>query len=410
MKQKTLGVAALAAAVVTGAVAMAINLPVSSDAASLEFEAQFGTSADFYNRFDYGYSGPNPWEWPASERIINFHGDHSTACGGPTTDRNVAFTGNTPNLGFAELFWWCAPSGEPGTGHVMTGVDTVSYNYAWFSPKPAFAGITKVCWDANATLISSRKWLEIMFVGAADAVRYPAGVDTGSSKARGTGGFDLGYTNPNSRSFNGPTTGIHPQGGTLAGFEYSSNGTVSWFQNQDTWMTLAAGGTFNAGADKASRFKNCLENQANNTITYTQVTPSGTRNVTLQGQIPQDARRVVFQDNNYNPPKGDNYNANVVTWHWDNIQVFTSAVPPTPTTTVAPTTTQATTTTTAATTTLPTTTAPTTTTTTTLPTTTTTTLPPTTTTTVPPCPTSFNAAELAWCQLVNARLDALEAA
>jgi hypothetical protein len=32
--------------------------------------------------------------------------------------------------------------------------------------------------------------------------------------------------------------------------------------------------------------------------------------------------RVVFGDDNYNPPKDAQYASNVTTWHWDNIQVY----------------------------------------------------------------------------------------
>ena len=41
----------------------------------------------------------------------------------------------------------------------------------------------------------------------------------------------------------------------------------------------------------------------------------------MAGQIPQHPVRVVFQDDNYDRPKADDYNPNVVTWHWDNIHI-----------------------------------------------------------------------------------------
>jgi len=238
--------------------------------------------------------------------------------------------------------------------------------------------------------------------------------------ARGTGGFDLGYTIPAFRpqatggnSVVGPNTGLQPQGGTLAGFK-DAYGGAEWFQNQDTWMTprhIGPANLYNTTTDKAARFKHCLENLPNNQIRTTFATPNnGTVVRDINGQIPQHPVRIVFQDDNYDPPKGDNYQANTVTWHWDNIQVFTEGAAPPTTTTVPATTTTAATTTAATTTTQPptttTTTAATTTTTTTLPTTTTTAA--TTTTTLPACPATFNAGELAWCQQVNARLDALE--
>ena len=144
---------------------------------------------------------------------------------------------------------------------------------------------------------------------------------------------------------------------------------------------------------------------------FTRATPSGTQTFDIPGaQIPQDARRVVFEDDNYDPQKGTAYDPNVLTWHWDNIQVYTASggIPPTTTTTssttttVAPTTTAATTT--AATTTVP---ATTTTAATTTTVATTTTLPPTTTTVADPCAAFTDPGQHAWCQSVEARLTAL---
>ena len=58
----------------------------------------------------------------------------------------------------------------------------------------------------------------------------------------------------------------------------------------------------------------------------------------------------MFQDDSYDGPASANYDPNRVTWHWDNLQIFTaSGVPPTTTTqattstTAAPTTTTSTT-------------------------------------------------------------------
>jgi len=394
-RQKRQAVAGAVVAVVLGGAMMANFLPSSSDAGVLNFEAQFGTVSDFYNNFDYGYSGVNP---VTAGSAYTRHGDHNLACQAPTTLRDVNLTGS-PTLNFAEVFWWCAPSGEAGSGHLMTNNDTTGYNIAWFSPKPTFTAVSKVCWDLNETLMSSRQWTQVLFVGAADAIRFPSGTVTypgfpPGGHARGTGGFDLGYTSPDHRDPNGATTRIHPEGGTLAGLK-TGRGDVAWFQDQDTWTLRhdGPGNTFHAGADKATRFKQCIENVAPNTVRSTMDTPTGQRVRDMPGQIPQAPVRVVFEDDTYDAPKGDSYNANQTTWHWDNIQVFTEGGTP-PTTTTASTTTTIATTTTAATTT---TTAP-----------TTTTTAPSTTTTVPACPPTFNAGELAWCQLVNGRLDALE--
>lgn len=415
----------VAAGVIGVAAAAGIVAASNSTSTPTSLNVTFDSPADFTNNFDFGYSGPNPWDWgngSGDGAITNYPGDHAPTadglCAGPTTVRNVFFTGDRQNLGYDNLFWWCGPGG-PSTGHIMTGVNTVSYNYAWFATKAMYSNISQVCWAINETEMSHRKWTEIMFVGAADAVRYPAGGPTGisSNGARGSGGYDLGFTNPNSRDPNGATTGIFPQGGTLAGLE-DDNGSVSWFQNQDTWMVNNAGSRIEGVTDKATRYKHCLTNQSDNTILLTMDTPTGQRNISLPGQIPQDARKVVFQDNNYNPPKDSFYNEANLTWHWDDIQVTSGAVTPPPstsstvpttTTTLPPTApTTAPTTTLAPTTTVPPTTTQPSTTTTVAPTTT---LPPTTTTIppIPACPSTFSASEKVWCQRVMQHIASLEA-
>jgi hypothetical protein len=422
-----LGGAALAA-VAVAALAVDSSAPTPAAAASpLAFEATFDTASDFYNRFDYGYSGLAMGQNGNPNLLV--HGDHSTAvpCGGPTTSRNVTLTGTPQALDFSQLFWWCAPSGDPSSGHVMTGHDTTGYNIAWFAPHPYMTDVSRVCWDINETAMSRRKWTQVLFVSPADATRYPAGSATAAggvpSTARGTGGFDLGYTAPDFRDNGGPSAGLFPQGGTLAGFR-DIDGTASWFDHQDVWQSQFVGpgppylGDREQTSDKAARFKHCLEQTGPTTITYTKATPSsGTVVRQLSGQIPQGQVRVVFEDDEYDGPKDSpaggqpdgRYDPNVLTWHWDNIQVYAGSAPPPPTTTVAPTTTQAPTTT------LPpstTTTQPPTTTTTAPPTTTSSTTVPPTTTTIPPipaCPSGFTTAQRNWCLAVNAHIAALEA-
>jgi len=278
------------------------------------FEATFDSAADFYDRFDRGYSGFSPWEWNGggdNGAITSFHGDHDEQCGPPTTSRTVTF-GTAAEPDFSQVFWHCAPGGDPAKGHVMTGVDTLGYNIAWFSPRPVFTGVGEVCWDINVTAMSQRKWTQVLFVDVDDATRYPS--------VRGSGGYDLGYTSPDFRQ-TAPNTGIFPASGTLAGLKDVA-GTFSWFQDQDTWTEQFAGWPGVEGVtDKAARYQHCLTNQADGTVRVTQDTPSGTRTVDLPGQIPQGPVKVVFQDDNYDPAKDERYDPNVVTWHWDNVRV-----------------------------------------------------------------------------------------
>jgi hypothetical protein len=403
------------------------------------FSANFEQPGDFAAQFDFGYSGIGPFS--SQGGITSFHGDHAatpdgTTCGGPTTDRTVAFGGTQDAVDFSQLFWQCAPGGT-GTGHLMTGLTTLGYNHLWFSPKPEFTAITKVCWDINETT-EGGKWTEVQFVGHADAVRYPTGTVTmdGNARARGTGGFDLGYTDPEFQE-NGPNNGLFSGTGDIAGLKIGFGSIFDWWQTPHDFLATGVGwpGLLPGAStppnpvitDKATRYQSCVENTGTSQLTITNAQPNGVHVYTIDGHIPQDARRVVFHDAEYDGPKRDLYDPNALTWHWDNIQVFTAAggPPPTTTTTVAPTTTTTaptttvppTTTTTAPTTTVPpttTTVAPTTTvppTTTTVPPTTTT-VPPTTTTTiapVPACPAGFTTAQRNWCLAVNAHIAALEA-
>ena len=409
------GVAA-AAVIGVGAIALAANIgddgtstALAAEAAPV-FEATFSTPGDFYDRFDFGFSGlflPNH-----PNVITTYHGDHDLACNGPTTFRDILLSGpgGTGAMDFSEAFWYCAPGSDPSKGHVMTGITTTGYNHVWFSPKPEFTAITKVCYDINETFMGEGKWTELQFINHADAVRYPTGTVTagGAAVARGTGGFDLGYTAPEFQPPSAPNNGLVSPNNDTAGLRVNIGSIFGWWQNGAYvaqgvgWPGLLPGSNGGPITDKAARYTTCVENVGSSQLQVTNARPDGIQTYVINGaHIPQDARRVVFHDAEYNGPKRAGYDANVLTWHWDNVKVYTAASPPVttvlpPSTTLLPTTTLPLTTTSSTSTTLPT-------------TTTSSTQPTTTTTTLPdPCPLSFAADAQAWCAQVNARLDALE--
>jgi hypothetical protein len=333
------------------------------------FQATFNTPGDFYDRFDYGFSG---LFLPGHPNVITtYHGDHDMACQGPTTFRDIVLSGpgGTGAMDFSQAFWHCAPGNDPSKGHVMTGITTTGYNHVWFSPKPEFTGITKVCYDINETFMGEGKWTELQFINHADAVRYPTGTITvgGAGVARGSGGFDLGYTAPEFQPPSSPNNGIVSPGNDTAGLRVNIGSIFGWWQNGAYvaqgvgWPGLLPGNNGGPVTDKAVRYTTCVENVGTSQIKITNNRPNGPAEFTINNaHIPQDARRVVFHDAEYNGPKRAGYDPNVLTWHWDNVQVFTVDSPPV-TTVLPPSTTQ-----------LPTTTAP-------EPTTTSTTLPTTTT-------------------------------
>lgn len=279
------------------------------------FVATFDTPADFYDRFDYGFSGQDPATNKNSDRLVSWLGDHDESCGGPTTQRVVDIDADVPDWDtfgrsyqdFDPMFWHCRQ-------HLMTGLVTVGYSIAWFSPKGYFENVQRVCWDTNLNEMSSRQWTQVLFVSPTDAEAYPSD--------RGSGGFDLGFTNPTFRDQPGsPSTGILPVDDTLAGLKVEQGGYFGWFQNADEWTTdWNPSQPVHGFYDKAPRFQHCIEQLDADTVRFTQERPNdGLQQIDVPGQIPQGPVRVVFQDDNYNGPKGDRYTPEANTWHWDNI-------------------------------------------------------------------------------------------
>lgn len=324
--------AAIVAASMLVPAAFAFGASSSSSTASAQtpspaFSASFDTPDDFYDRFDRGFSGldPNLSTYPP-DTYLTYPGDHNAKCDGPNTSREVSIVHDKADAAtyedFDEMFWWCAPKG-PESGHLMTGVITGGYNIAWFSPKPVFDDVRKVCWDINVTQMSSRKWTQVLFVTEEESHSYPS--------ERGSGGYDLGFTNPIFRADNpdsvGPSTGIDPKFDDLAGLQILQNGWIAWFEGSDHWAPeFPKGEPVQNYTDKMARYTHCIEQVTPDTIRITQDRPEshgGSQQVDKQGKIPAGPVRVVFQDDNYNPPKADEYLPDTNTWHWDNIEVWT---------------------------------------------------------------------------------------
>ncbi len=85
--------------------------------------------------------------------------------------------------------------------------------------------------------------------------------------------------------------------------------------------------------DKAARYRHCMIDNGNGTITLTQdrpatillrrsdQVPGGLRTRTLRGSFPDGQVRVSFEDDMYDPPKRAGYDPTTLTWHWDNIEI-----------------------------------------------------------------------------------------
>jgi hypothetical protein len=205
----------------------------------------------------------------------------------------------------------------------MTTVNTIAYNIAWFSPKQTFNHISKVCFDVNQTELGSRKWLQVVFLTPSEATRYETGESHPESltdSRAGTGGFDLGYVSPDNRGQSGPSV-------ASAGIKWE-NGLVGVWTGDN--LSGRVGHQTNDLTDEATRYKQCFTDLENGTVRVDSARPGGTDVSFAPGSIPNDARRVVFEDDNYDPPKSNEggyngYSEDRLTWHWDNVQIYSTS-------------------------------------------------------------------------------------
>jgi hypothetical protein len=288
---------------------------VAAPAPSGSFSEDFADPHAFADRFDHGWSGQDPATWDASsEPFLEWIGDHDMNCGKPAqTHRAIKIT---PGLaGKQEVWYQCAPGGDPAKAHLMTSVQTRGYNIAWFTPKQTFTDVKKVCWSQNLTDLGGGKWTQMVIepVGQVEEQKGDMGlVDPdfwGDPKGPGAGLIpDPAYANVGARMMRG-------------GFElWDSKG---WVKGGDgtSISTLLEG-----FEDKAARFPLCVADNGDGTVTLTMDRPDGAKTARAPGKFPTGEVRVVFEDDSYNPNK--HFNAaeqppddDHLTWHWDDIQI-----------------------------------------------------------------------------------------
>jgi hypothetical protein len=284
-----------------------------------QFTETFESAAGFYDRFDRGLSGAHPSVDP--NHIREWPGDHNMACEGPDTSRTVHL--GTSHSQLDEMFWHCAPGGDPAKGHVMTSLNPLGYVYLWFSPKGYFNNVSQVCWDQNLTNMGGRKWTQVSVSTRAEVERVQ----------REVGRLDLGFSHPGFQTAGGPTTGVIPSDQTVAvwqfgGMQHLYTGATELGTNPAFFPSYKI-------EDVATRYRHCMTDNGNGTITLTQENGSYSgsnaipvnlagRNVvssTVPGSLPDGEVRVAFVDANYDPPKDGEYQAHQNTWHWDNVTI-----------------------------------------------------------------------------------------
>jgi hypothetical protein len=273
------------------------------------FLATFATPADFYDRFDtytgnYCTFGTNcrPEDIPSG--IDQFPGDHNHACEGPTTLRTVDIANH------ANLFWHCAPNG-PDTGHVMVALNTSGYAITGFTPDRSFTNLRSVCWDQNLTDLGGGKWFTVTVVPHATFISHP---NTNPRAAQeGEGPFRLDYTLPEFDADNAPGD-FNLQRQPRWQFKLFRNELRVFDRVGGTgdWGTAAG---FVAGADRATRFRHCLTENAQGDVILTQRGQSWNTGTAF----PDGEVHVIFADDTYDADKHGG--TGLYTWHVDNIEI-----------------------------------------------------------------------------------------
>jgi hypothetical protein len=242
-----------------------------------------------------------------------FHGDHNQNCEGPTTGRAL-----TEDHTVGTHFWWCAPGGDATKGHFMTGINTTGYVIISFAPKDDATGAAQVfppsanriCWDQNLTDLGGRKWNQLMVISEATFL---------------ANGQTISYLNPgNPDNFSATNPQARPSGDdfTIKFLKHSLETFRGQSKVYDNFFVALNGVT-----DKAARYRNCVTDNGNGTITRTQDRPGGTRSeTTFPGAFPAGNRVFILGDDNYNVLKSYEegaiqYVSDPFTWHWDNLEI-----------------------------------------------------------------------------------------
>jgi len=242
---------------------------------------------------------------------VAFNGDHSQVCQGPDTVRPLVEDHTA-----ATHVWWCAPKG-PKSGHFMTGVNSHGYVVVAFTPRDDDGPLlfpdtaNRVCWDQNLTNLGGRKWTQLSVV----------------SQQRFEANNTIVFINPDNKG----NAGNSPVGDG-DDFMYSSQFNAVFFFEGRARTVENYDAVDISITDKATRYRTCITDNGDGTVTRTQARPGGRTEVfTGSGAFPAGPRLFILSDDSYNP---DKFNvdkpdespqhfgiADPYTWHWDNIEI-----------------------------------------------------------------------------------------
>lgn len=260
----------------------------------LPFSATFDTNEEYYNNFQLEIlhgTGPVTPQEPVTRE---WPGDHNASCGAPTTARTLHIDQPT-----AELMYWC-PSVTADSGHIHTSMRTTGFALVSFAPNRPFNNVHKICWDVSMANLGGRRFPQIAVVPES-TFQQNKGVLSYVSGANAIG-----------------TSAAHFVEGSSFIVDMLNGSTVV-FVGSNMGDPNYAG--FSNGADKLRRFKNCITDNENGTLTFALERASSTETRMHNGSIPNGPVRVIFADHNYNPPKDPPATPDPNTMHWDNIQI-----------------------------------------------------------------------------------------
>ena len=287
---------------VSGSMPQGLSSPIAdaADSPGLLYANDLSTAADM-NRLAFDVHRGAAWATPHT-----FHGDHDMSCGAPTTTRDVH-----ENI-YSETVWYCGNIANP---HFMTGMNTDAYNTISFSPISPQSGTvvfpataTSLCWSQNLTDLGGRKWINVVVISDDRYNQHPG---------------ELTFVTPDHVGNAGtPGDPNDPIGQVVSGDAFAFvavRQSVQYFSSSGYQADFA---NITGVTDRATRYRTCLRDNGNGTVTRTQARPGGAvSTVTLPGRFPAGPRVFIIEDVSYSPDKDPSPMADAYTWHWDAIEV-----------------------------------------------------------------------------------------
>lgn len=300
----------------------------------MQFSEDFSgdTIADFTSRFDWEVVDLWRRVLDSSGQPITWPGHHNLACENPSTERRLQHHKPVSNTDPQDEFWLCG--GAVTDDHIMTANgENGTFGITAFSPKQAFTG-RRVCWNSNVTVSHGRRhWFEVQLINA-------TAVANERLLAEG-GGKGEGMVAPGEVDVERGTARLawgHGMDGTFMKRPWPADSLV--FDYTEELVHIWKGQSLRflspwverfAPEDRATRWRHCLIDNGNNTVTFEVQRPAGgpgtVNGGTLYSRTATGASfpaeyRVIFSAHNYNAGKDGTQPHQ--TWHWDNILVAAS--------------------------------------------------------------------------------------